>query len=253
MAQLRRTTSPIRLPTGTRLPLSRQIIRRPQSLMKLNYDPIKSFVPITQLAKSPGLIVASKNFPANSLKDMIALVKSKPNELDFASVGPGSPSYMSMALLMKRTGMKLVNIPFKSSAAAMTALLGNQIPITITALSGGIAQVKAGSIKALAVTTATRSTALPDVPTVAEAADLPGFDVSTWTGVLAPVGTPPDIVSKLNADIVAAMKMPDIQSALSARGLTVVANSSEEFGNLIAKEKFRSGSLSCGKIPRNKR
>jgi tripartite-type tricarboxylate transporter receptor subunit TctC len=118
----------------------------------------------------------------------------------------------------------------------MTALLGNQIPITITALSGGIGQAKAGTIKALAVTTATRSAALPDVPTVSEAADLPGFDVSTWTGVLAPAGTPPDIVAKLNTDIVTAMKMPDVQSALGVRGLTVVAGSGEEFGEVIAKE-----------------
>jgi tripartite-type tricarboxylate transporter receptor subunit TctC len=206
------------------------------SLFKLNYDPIKSFVPITQLAASPGLIVVGKSLAVDSLKDLIALAKTKPGELNFGSVGPGSPSYMSMALLMQRTGIKLMNIPYKSSAAALTALLGDQIPVTVTALSGGISHVQAGTIKALAVTGALRSPALPTIPTVTEAADLPGFDVTTWTGVLAPVGTPQEIVTKLNTDIVAALKLPEIQTAMSTRGLTVVGSTPDQFGALIAKE-----------------
>jgi tripartite-type tricarboxylate transporter receptor subunit TctC len=188
------------------------------------------------LAASPGLILADKTFPVNSLKELIALAKSKPGQLNFGSVGPGSPSYLVMAVLMQRTGMKLVNIPYKSSGAALTALLGGEVPVTVAALSGGLGQVQAGTVKALAVSSAARSSVLPDVPTVAEAADLPGFDVNTWTGVLAPAGTPQDVINKLNADMVAAMKLPDIQRAMAARGLTAVAGTPEQFGDLIATE-----------------
>jgi tripartite-type tricarboxylate transporter receptor subunit TctC len=204
---------------------------------KLNYDPIKSFAPITLAAEAPNILVVSPAFPGNSVKDLIERAKAQPGKLNFATpAGKGSSAYLETALLMKLAGIKMTPIPYRGGAEAVMAVQRGEVDLYFSTLSTAMSQVKAGLLKALAVSTKTRSPVMPDLPTVAEAAALPDFEGSDWFGVLAPAGTPSEVVAKLNRDFVEALKSPEVQRRFAEIGARPVGNTPQQFTSLIASD-----------------
>jgi len=206
------------------------------SQMKLTYDPIKSFAPITLLAILPMILVAHPTTPVKSFKDFMAYVKSKPGQLNFGAAGVGDPGGLSMRLLLHKTGMDMVEVRFRGGARVFQAVRGNEIPITFTSVSNALPYVQDGTLTAIAVSTKSRSPQLPDVPTIAEVAGLPGFDVPQWQGALVPAATPKDIQKKLHTDFVAALKSPVVQDVFKKQGITAIANTPDEFASFIKTE-----------------
>jgi len=211
--------------------------------LKLDYDPIKSFAPVSLLVTQPDVLVVSPSVPAKSLKELITYVKSNPATLNFGSSGIGGSPYLAMALLMHKTGMRMVSINYRGSTASLVGLLGGEVQVMFGSVTSVLPQVKAGKVNVLAVSTKDRFTGMPDVPTVAEAADLPGFDVSAWQGVLAPAGTSRAIISKLHTDMVGVLKLREVQTDLARRGNATIANSPKEFADFIKSDIPKWGAL----------
>jgi tripartite-type tricarboxylate transporter receptor subunit TctC len=177
----------------------------PAMFAKLPYDPVKDFIPITLLSKVPSLIVVNAAVPANNLKEFVALVKSKPGAVNYGSAGNGSSGHLAMAYLNQVAGIDSQHVPYKGTGPMMTDLLAGRLEATFTGAPPLLPHVKAGKLRALAVGTARRSPAMPDVPTVAEQG-YPGFETSQWYGLLAPAGTPDAIIKKLAEAAAAAAK-----------------------------------------------
>ena len=203
---------------------------------KLNFDLIKSFSPIILAMEQPQLLVISPALPVKTLQELIALAKSKPGQLNFGTSGTGSSAYLETRLLMKQTGITLVNVPYKGDGPIVTALLGNEIQLSFESVSVVLSQVKAGSLRALAISSSIRSPAAPDIPTVAEAAGLSDFDVSTWYGFMAPAGTPNDIIRKLHDGFETVIKSADVQKTLSDRGYITINSNPDEFARKVSHD-----------------
>jgi tripartite-type tricarboxylate transporter receptor subunit TctC len=203
---------------------------------KLGYDPLKSFEPISEVASAADVLVINSTLPVNSLKELIAYAKAKPGQLNFGSNGTGGLQYLEAVLLAQRAGIDMVGIPYKGGSQLLVALLGNEIQMAFGSVLGTKSQVEAGKFKALAVSTAKRSPMLPEVPTVAEAAGLDGYDETEWYGIVAPAGTPADIVKKIHDDLVEVLHAPDVQATLAKQGYTAVGSSSEAFRKQLADE-----------------
>ncbi|TWG79968.1 tripartite-type tricarboxylate transporter receptor subunit TctC [Cupriavidus gilardii J11] len=184
---------------------------------KLPYDPVKDFAPITRVAMVPNLVVVNPNVPAKSVKELIAYVKANPGKLSYGSSGNGSSMHLSGELFNSMTGLQIQHIPYKGSAPAVNDLLGNQIGLMFDNLPSSYQHVKAGKLRPLAVTSAKRSPALPDVPTVAEAG-VPGYEATSWFALYATGGTPKPIVDRLNAEVVKILAMPDVQKQMAGQG-----------------------------------
>lgn len=207
----------------------------PSLYAKLQYDPIRDFAPVTQLASVPNILVVSSSVPANSVKELIALAKAKPGELNFASPGDGSIAHLAGEMFKTMAGINMVHIPFNGMAPAMNNVLSGQVQVFFAGITTAMPQVKAGKLKALAVASPQRVATLPQLPTVAESG-LPGFAAVSWYGVVAPAGTPPDIVNKLNREIVKILRLPDVREALAAQGAEIIGNTPEEFASVIKSE-----------------
>ena len=207
------------------------------SLRQLPYRPIDDFAAIAETSTVPNILVVNPaQVPVNSLAEFIALVKSKPGKFNFGSTGPGGPGFMAMQLLMSRADLTMVNVTFKGSADTAVALLGGEVQTMFGGPPDVMPMIAAGKLKALAVSTAYRSALLPDVPTVAEAANLPGFDVGVWYGMLAPAGTPKPIIARLNRELDAILKLPDVQKRLSSQGFVAVESTPEQFGEFLKQD-----------------
>ncbi|MBI4191861.1 MAG: tripartite tricarboxylate transporter substrate binding protein [Betaproteobacteria bacterium] len=228
-------------PDGYTLVMATNAFTITPNLRKLNYDPIKSFSPIILVASVPGVLAVRGSLPVSSLKELIALAKSKPGQLNFASSGTGTTPYLQMALLMKLTGIDMVHIPYKGNVGP--PLLSGEVDMGFSGVPALLALVKAGRIKALAVSTTERAAQLPEVPTVAEAANLPGYEAFTWYGVLGRVGTPKEIINKLNADISEVMRDPTARQRISNSGFLIVAGSPEKFSATIKSDVARWSAL----------
>lgn len=202
---------------------------------KLPYDPVKDFVPITLIASGQNILVVNPSVPAKSVKELVALAKSKPGQLNFASGGTGQSSHLSMELFMSMAGIKMVHVPYKGAGPAMADVIGGQVSLQFLALPPAIPQLKAGKLRGLAVTGSTRSRALPEVPTVAESG-LPGYEVLTWYGAFAPAKTPNSIVSLLNSEMVKILRRPHAEEQFRRLGLETGGNSPEEFGRYLRGE-----------------
>ncbi len=202
---------------------------------KLPFDPIKDFAPVALVASVPNVLVVNATIPATSVKELIALAKSKPGQLNFASSGNGTSIHLSGELFKSMTGTSILHIPYKGSSPALTDLIGGQTNMMFDNLPSSMGHIKSGKLRALAVTSAKRSPALPDVPTIAEAG-VAGYEASSWFGVLAPGGTPKEIVAKINADIVKALGVPEIKERLSSQGAEPVGNTPEQFAAYIGTE-----------------
>ncbi len=208
----------------------------PHIIKKLPYDPIKDFDPVAIFAQVPNILVVHPSVPVNSVKELIALAKAKPGQLNWASSGVGVSNYMCMELFKTMTGVDCVHIPYKGGAPAMIDLLGGQVQVMFNNLVELAPQIKAGKLRALAVATPKRIAALPDLPTVAEAG-VPGYEVLLWYGMVAPAGTPKEIITKLNTEIAKIQKMPDVLERLNNTfGAEPVENTPEQMGAYIKEE-----------------
>lgn len=202
---------------------------------KLPFDPVKSFAPVTMLASVPLIFVVHPGLPVKSLAELIALAKSKPGSLNYASVGLGSPQHVSAELLQITGGGKLVHVPYKSGGAMATAVLSGEVQLSFVAIAPALPHVKAGRLRALAVTAAKRSPVVPGVPTFVEAG-VPGFEVDNWNGILAPAGTPKRVIARLHAEVVKAGSAPDVAEQFARQGAEVRTSSPEEFSKIIRVE-----------------
>src|SRR5436305_14086835 len=201
----------------------------------LPYDPVKDFEPVVYTHVVPLLLAVHPSVPAKTVPELTAWVKANPDKAIYASSGPGSSLHMAAELFMNMTGTKMQHVPYKGSSAAHPDLLAGRTTMifdTITAIRG---HVKAGTLRGIAVTTAKRSTSMPELPTIAESG-LPGYDASTWGGILAPAGTPKDIVAKLNGGINAALAQEDVRARLSTAGVEIQGGTPEQFGEVIKAE-----------------
>lgn len=200
---------------------------------KLSYDHIKDFAPISFVAQVPNVLVVHPSVPANNVKELIAYAKSHPGRLNFGSSGAGGTIHLSGELFKSMAGVQMTHVAYKGSAPAVNDLLGGQTQVMFD--SSVVPHVKAGKLRALGVTSAKRSSALPDVPTIAEAG-LPGYEATAWFGILAPAGTPEAVITKLNAEISAVLRDPAILKWMEGQGFEVAGGSPADFTAHIRKE-----------------
>ena len=202
---------------------------------KLNFDPIKDFAPLTRVANLPNLLVVHPSVPAKNVQELIAYAKANPGKLNFGSSGNGSSIHLSGELFKNMTGIDMQHVPYKGSAPAVTDLLGGQISMMFDNMPSAIQHVKSGKLRPLAVTTAKRSPALPNVPTIAESG-VKGYEATSWFGLLAPAGTPPAIINRLNADLVKILAMPDVKKQMAEQGAEAYSETPAAFAGFIKSE-----------------
>jgi tripartite-type tricarboxylate transporter receptor subunit TctC len=202
---------------------------------KMPYDHIKDFVPVSLVALVPNILVVHPSVPANSVKELIAYAKANPGKLNFASSGNGTSIHLSGELFKTTAGVEMTHVPYKGSAPAVTDLLGGQVQLMFDNMPSALPHVKAGKLKALGVTTAKRFPAAPDIPAIAEAG-VPGYEASSWFGVLAPAGTPKEIVNKLSSEIAKILQTPEIKERLLSQGAEPVGNTPDQFAAFIKAE-----------------
>ena len=202
---------------------------------KLPFDPVKDFATVTLMTVTPLVLIVHPALPVRNVKELVALARSRPGQLNFASSGMGTSHHLSGEMLRTVTGVNIVHVPYKGSQAAHIDLMSGQVAMMFDNILPVRPMVQAGKLKALAVTTPQRSPALPDVPTIAEAG-LPNFEAVAWFGMLAPAGTPRDIVTKLNGEIVRVLKLPDVNERLSGMGAIVVGSTPDEFATWMRNE-----------------
>ncbi|HKA42199.1 MAG TPA: tripartite tricarboxylate transporter substrate binding protein [Burkholderiales bacterium] len=201
----------------------------------LTYHPLRDFAPITWATSQSNVLVVHPSVPANSVRQLIALAKAKPNGLSYGSSGAGNAGHLAGELFSTMAGIKMVHVPYKGGAPAMVDLIAGQVQLVFSSAPTAVPQVKAGKIRGLAVTTAKRSAVLPELPTVAEAG-LPGFEADNWYGIVTVMRTPRPIVDRLHAEIVRALQTPDVKQTLFTQGLEVRTSTPEEFGAYMKSE-----------------
>jgi tripartite-type tricarboxylate transporter receptor subunit TctC len=209
---------------------------------KLAFDPVKDFAPISLVVQAPFLLLTHPSLPVKSVKDLLALARAKPGALDCASAGHGTSTHMAFELLKALSGVKITHVPYKGTGQALVDAMSGQVHMLFGNVLSSLPHARAGRLRALAVTTAQRSAVLPDLPTIAEAG-VPGYENSTWHGWLAPAGTPPAILSRLNAELVKSARSPDVVARLAPDGGEPVGSTPEEFSRHIAAELARWGKL----------
>jgi tripartite-type tricarboxylate transporter receptor subunit TctC len=208
---------------------------------KLNFDFIRDIIPIASVSRGPNVIVVNPSVPAKTVPEFIAYAKANPGKLNMASPGNGTPPHVAGELFKMMTGVNMVHVPYRGGAPALTDLLGGQVQVMFPATAASIEYIRAGKLQALAVTTATRSEALPGIPTVGEF--VVGYEASSWNGVGAPKGTPAEVIDKLNKEINAALADPKIKARLADLGRTVLPGSPVDFSKLIADETEKWGKV----------
>jgi tripartite-type tricarboxylate transporter receptor subunit TctC len=206
----------------------------PSLYAKMPYDHVKDFAPVILVAGVPNVLVVNPEVPVKSVPELIAYLKANPGKLNFASSGSGTSIHLSGELFKAMTGVQMTHVPYKGSAPALTDLVGGQVQLMFDNLPSSLAFIKAGKLRALAVTSTTRAPALPDVPTVAES--IPGFEASSWFGILAPAGTPPDIIAKINGEVAKWLATPEAKEKLTAQGANVAGSSPQDFAKHIQAE-----------------
>jgi tripartite-type tricarboxylate transporter receptor subunit TctC len=211
-------------------------------LMKLNFDTLKDLTPVALVMIVPNVLVVGPAVTARDVRELVAQMKAKPDSFNYASSGAGSTQHLAGEAFKKLAGVQMTHIPYKGSAQAHADLLGGQAQLMFDTTSSAIGQIKGGKLRALAVTSPKRSPELPDVPTLAEAG-FPGLEMTTWYGVFAPAGTPKDVVAKLYAEIMAALKSPDVQKRIAGLAGEPGAMTSAEFGELNRTDYDRYGKL----------
>ncbi len=205
----------------------------------LRYDTLTAFDPVSQVATAGLIIVTRPDFPAGSVRELIAAAKASPGKISFASPGFGATQHFTGELFRQTAGVDILHVPFRTSPEAIAAVLGRQVDVLFDTVSAVLGQVQSGQLKALAVTGKDRFPAVPDVPAAIESGLLPGYDVTTWYGVFAPAGTPPAVVAKLNATINAILAEETVRQQLTKAGVVVRGSTPDAFGKLLASEYAR--------------
>jgi tripartite-type tricarboxylate transporter receptor subunit TctC len=213
----------------------------PNLIEKLPYDPVRDFAPVILLAQAPLILVVHPSVPARSFAEFVAYARRNPGKLNFASNGNGSSSQLAAVMFDSMAGAEMVHVPYKGLAPALTDLLSGQVQLMFSSVVAILPHIKAGKLRALAVTGEKRMALLPELPTVAES--FPGFEASSWYGILAPAGTPREIVTRLNAEFLKALEQPEVRNSLLADGAEPVGGTPESFGAYIRSEKERMGKL----------
>lgn len=215
--------------------LSNHFTINPSLFSRVAYDPVKEFAPVILATWTPSVLVVHPSVPVKSVKEFLALARSRPAQLDFSSGGNGSVSHMAGAMLQAATGLKFVHVPYRGPAEAAAALVGGHVAFAFTTAPSALTHSRAGRLQALAVSSAQRSAAAPDWPTIAEAG-VPGFDIIAWQGVLAPAATPASVVDTLNREILAALGTSEVKTPLLNLGLETLGGTPADFTAFIAKE-----------------
>jgi len=210
----------------------------PSLYPNLPYDPVKSFAPVAWVARVPNVLVVHPSVPARNVKELVALAKARPGQLNYGSGGNGSAANLATEYFKMQTGTAILHIPYRGTAPAVTDLVGGQIQVLFTGAPAVIGQIKSGQLRALAVSSPQRVSALPDLPTVAEAG-YKGFEADQWYGVVAPAGTPPDIVTKLNSQINLSLASAELKTRLNNEGAVATPDTPANFGKLIVAEIAR--------------
>jgi tripartite-type tricarboxylate transporter receptor subunit TctC len=204
----------------------------------LAFDPLRSFAPVTQLVSLPLMLVVNPSLPVKTVKDLETLARARPGELTYATSGHGTSPHMAAAMFTSMTKTTMIHVPYKGNAPTLVDLLGGQVSMTFGIAHQFLAPVKAGRLRAIAVTTAKRTAFAPDLPTIAEAG-LPGYEISAWQGILAPAGTAADIVDRLQREIARILRLPDVMDKLTNEGAEPVASTPEAFGEYLKAELAR--------------
>ena len=212
------------------------------SFKDLPYDAAKDLDPVSRVADSPMVLVARNSLPANNVKELIALAQSKPKALNYASNGPGSITSLAMIMFQSMTDTQATDIPYKGAGPSLLALMSDEVDIMIAPLGAISAHLQAGKLKALAIASLRRSSQLPDLPTIAESG-VPGFEATCWYGMLAPRGTPPDIIDLLNRRIAEAMQAPEMRKQLATNGIEPATSTPAEFGSYVESEIAKWGKV----------
>ena len=203
---------------------------------KIAYDPLGDFAPVTLLASVQNVLVTYPGFAAKSVKELIALAKSKPGQINYASTGSGSSGHLVMEMFRSQAGIALTHIPYKTIGQTTADLISGQVSLWFPTIPGALPHIKGARMRALAVAGARRSPALAEIPTVAEAAALPGFDATTWYAVLTPAGVPKEITAKLNIEFLRVLRLPDVQERLSAQGVESIGSTPEQLAAHLRSE-----------------
>ena len=207
----------------------------PSLLAKLPYDTLNDFAPITLINTTPLVMVVNPGVPAKNVKELIALAKAKPGKLNFGSSGTGGSNHLAGELFDAMTGVKMVHIPYKGNAGALTDIVGGHLDVVYNGITSAVALVRGGKLRALAVTSLQRSAALPDVPTLDESG-LKGFEAVAWNGLSAPAKTPREVIMKINADVIKIVNSPELKERLKADGSDPVGNSPEQNAVFLRNE-----------------
>ncbi len=207
----------------------------PSIYKRMPYDTERDLAPVTQLTRFPNLLAAHPSFAAKSLQDLLALAKARPGTINYASAGLASGTHMSMELLKTMTGIDLVHIPYTGGGPAVTAAIGGQVQLNIGTTVGVLPHVRSGKLRAIAVTTAKRSPAAPEIPTIAESG-VPGYDHGPWNGMFAPAKTPPAVIAKIHAEVARVLQAPEVRKVFANEGVESVASTPQEFAAVIREE-----------------
>jgi tripartite-type tricarboxylate transporter receptor subunit TctC len=205
------------------------------ALQKLPYNVFTDLAPITLAVINPQILVVHPSLPVKSVQDLIRLAKSRPGQINYASVGPGSPNHMGMELLKSMTGIDMVHIPYKGTAPAMADVIAGQVSLLFNSMPAVLPHVQSGRLRGIAVGSAKRSPAAPDIPTVAESG-VPGFQYTTWYALLAPAATPKEVIARINADSVKALSQPDMVQSLASQGAEPAPTSPEGLAKFMREE-----------------
>jgi tripartite-type tricarboxylate transporter receptor subunit TctC len=205
------------------------------ALQKVSFDPIRDFSPITEISSLPMMLVVHPSLPATNLKEFIALAKASPRGLDYASSGPGTSTHLAAEMFKSMAGVPLVHVPFKGNADVYNALLGGHIKVHFSLVPSAINHVRSGKLRAIAIASDKRLPYLPNLPTIAESG-FPAYEISSWQGMLAPAGTPTNVIAKINGELLALLKTPAMRERMSREGADPVGSTPEAFAKRVASE-----------------
>jgi tripartite-type tricarboxylate transporter receptor subunit TctC len=217
------------------LGVSSYVVMAPGVYPKLAYDPVKDFAPVTQILSAPLVLVAHPSLPAANVKELIALARARPGAISYGTPGNGSAAHLSMEMFRSMSGTRLLHVPYRGAPPALADVIAGQITLYMGTVPSSLPLARAGRLKVLAMSGATRHRVIPDVPTVSESG-LKGYEVTTWYGVLVPAGTSSSLISRIHGDLVRVLRLPDVEGRFVADAGEIVAGTPEAFGSFIARE-----------------
>lgn len=220
----------------TLLMAASSLVIAPSLYSKVNYDPIKDFTPVTQVAAVIHLVVVNPNLPVKSIQDLIAYLKANPGKVSYGSTGSGTSTHLEAELFKKMAGVEIQHIPYKGSTPALADLVGGQTSMMFDPIASSKPYLESGRLRALAVTTGQRSVSAPELPTVAESG-LPGYEAMPWLGIVAPAGTPKVVVDRLYKEVSEVLKMQDVKDRFKSLGLDIIGNTPAQFATFIAQDQ----------------